>query len=285
VSVPAASEIVELAAGDLTASVAPGAGMLVSSLRHRGEELLAERADVETYARTGLWTGSPLLYPWANRVSARRFAVGGRTVDASGARPDDSGTPMHGLPAARRGWTVEHADAEGVAARLDWDDAAFPFPHTVRVEHRLDGDGLHTTTEVSGDAPVAFGWHPFLQLPGEPRERWRITLGSRTRLELDDRKLPTGAVSPWAPETFALGEDDYDEAIGDIAGPFVLEGERRRIEVTFDEGAPYGQFFAPRIEPIASFEPMAAPGDALVTGNDLPWAPWRMRFTIRAHGA
>ena len=37
----------------------------------------------------------------------------------------------------------------------------------------LTGDALITTTEIYGDAPVAFSWHPFLRLPGEPREEWR----------------------------------------------------------------------------------------------------------------
>ncbi len=76
----------------------PGDGMLVAALRHRGEELLASRADA--------WTGSPLLYPWANRLSAERFEVRGREVDASGARRDENGVLLHGLASARRGWVV-----------------------------------------------------------------------------------------------------------------------------------------------------------------------------------
>ena len=83
--------------------------MLVAALRHRGEDYLAERADP--------WTGSPLLYPWANRLSAGRFTVHGRVVDASGARRDENGVLLHGLPSARRGWEVEHAEAASIRAR------------------------------------------------------------------------------------------------------------------------------------------------------------------------
>ena len=53
----------------------------------------------------------------------------------------------------------------------------------------------------------------------------------------------------------------------------MLEGTRRRIEVRFLEGAPYAHFFAPTAEDLVSFEPMAAPGDALVTGDDLRSVP------------
>jgi aldose 1-epimerase len=260
-----------LRAGELEAVVVPSDAMLVARLRHRGEDVLAERPDA--------WTGSPLLHPWANRVSEDRIALRGRVIEAWYARRDERGVLLHGF---RRGeWTVEEAGETAVRARLDWDDGAFPFPHRVTVEHRLTPEGLSTLTEVEGDAPVALGWHPFLQLPGEPRDRWRVTLGSSTRLVLDERLLPTGEREPWAPAPFALGADHYDEALAGVEGPFVLEGERRRVEVVFEEGAPYAQFFAPRAEPVACFEPMAAPADALVTGDGLAWAPWRMRFSIR----
>jgi aldose 1-epimerase len=267
--------------GSVEATVAPEAAMLVTSLRHGGEELLGERADADTFVRTGKTTGLPLLYPWANRLSATRFEVAGRTVDASGARRDGFGSPMHGLPEARRGWVVERSEPDRVAATLAWDVAAFPFPHTLHVEHRLTHDALITTTDVVGEAPVAFGWHPFLRLPGEPREDWRVQIGAATTLELDDRMLPTGRRAPRERGVERLGDRAYDEALADVDGPFVLEGSRRRIEVHFLEGAPYAHFFAPTGEDLVSFEPMAAPGDALVSGEGLQSAPWRMRFSIR----
>ncbi|HEV3375792.1 MAG TPA: aldose 1-epimerase [Thermoleophilaceae bacterium] len=251
----------------------PRDGMLVAALRHRGEDVLAERPDP--------WTGCPLLHPWANRLSTERFEVRGREVDASGARRDENGVLLHGLPSARRGWVVEHAFRDRVRARMRWGDDAFPFPHEVVVEHRLTPDGLETVTEVTGDAPVAFGWHPFLRLPGLPRERWKVTLGSRRRIVLDERLLPVGRSEPWAPPPFELGDGSFDESLTEVQRPFVLEGAGRRIEVEFLDGAPYAQFFAPRAEPVACFEPMAAPVDALVTGDGLSWAPWCMRFEIR----
>jgi aldose 1-epimerase len=263
----------QLRAGDLEAVVVTEDGMLVAALRHRGEDCLAERPSP--------WTGSPLLFPWANRLSADRFTVRGRTVDASGARRDENGVLLHGLPGARRGWVVEHADATSIRGRRVWDDETFPFPQEVVVEHRLTGEGLETTTDVRGDTPVALGWHPFLRLPGEPRAGWRVTLGSRRRIVLDDRLLPTGGSEPWAPRPFELADLHFDEALTDIDGVFALEGDRRRLEVEFLEGAPHAQFFAPRAEPVACFEPMAAPVNALVSGDGLAWAPWRMRFQIR----
>jgi aldose 1-epimerase len=53
----------------LEATFVPGAGMICSSLRHRGDELLAQNAGVAAYARRGKTMGIPLLYPWANRLA------------------------------------------------------------------------------------------------------------------------------------------------------------------------------------------------------------------------
>jgi aldose 1-epimerase len=253
--------------------VLPHDGMLVSALRHRGEDVLAERPDA--------WTGSPLLHPWASRLSAERFELRGREVDASGARRDENGVLLHGLPSAREGWVLERADGTHLRGRLRWHDDAFPFPHDVVVEHRLSSEGLATLTEVTGDTPVAFGWHPFLRLPGAPREEGRVKLGSRRRTPLDERLLPVGPSEEWAPPPFELGDAHFDESLTEVVGPFALEGGGRRLEVEFLEGAPHAQFFAPASEPVACFEPMAAPVDALVSGDGLGWAPWRMRFEIR----
>ncbi|WP_053225872.1 aldose 1-epimerase [Solirubrobacter soli] len=272
---------VVLGSGSLEATIAPTAAMLVTSLRHHGEELLGQRADASTFVHAGKTTGSPLLYPWANRLSKARFELDGKAVDASAARQDGFGSPMHGLPEARHGWVVEEQRHDLVSATKTWDDPSFPFPHELRVEHHLTPDALTTTTEVYGDVPVAFGWHPFLQLPGEPREQWRVEIGAATTLELDDHMLPTGGRHPRERGATTLGDSAHDEALADVDGPFVLQGANRRITVTFLEGAPYAQFFAPLAEPLVAFEPMAAPGNALVTGDALERAPWRMRFRIQ----
>ena len=112
-------ETVTLRAGDLEAEIAPGAGMVCASLRHRGGELLGLRKGLEAYASTGSTMGVPLLYPWANRIAARRFEVMGRAVDlgrAPGRFRDDAetGLPMHGAKVAGGAWTVEERSERSV---------------------------------------------------------------------------------------------------------------------------------------------------------------------------
>jgi galactose mutarotase-like enzyme len=90
-----------LSSGDLEAVFVPGAGMVCASLRHRGDELLGQRAGLAGYVAEQRTFGIPLLYPWANRLGARRFPVAGREVDidpqATPLRFDETGLPIHGL--------------------------------------------------------------------------------------------------------------------------------------------------------------------------------------------
>src|SRR4030081_3803256 len=64
----------------LEATFIPAAGMRCCTLRHRGEELLAQRAGVAAYIERGKTMGIPLLYPWANRLAAFDYSVAGRKV-------------------------------------------------------------------------------------------------------------------------------------------------------------------------------------------------------------
>src|SRR3954471_24389988 len=104
-----------LTAGDLEATFVPDAGMVGSSLRHRGEELLGQRGGLAAYVAQRKTMGIPLLYPWANRLSRRRFEVAGREVaidpEATPLRLDARGLPMHGLLTAASGWRVERHEA------------------------------------------------------------------------------------------------------------------------------------------------------------------------------
>jgi len=69
-----------LAAGELEATFATGAGMVCCSLRHGGVELLGQRRGLATYAATGSTMGIPFLHPWANRLAGPRYEQGGCTV-------------------------------------------------------------------------------------------------------------------------------------------------------------------------------------------------------------
>jgi aldose 1-epimerase len=145
----------------------------------------------------------------------------------------------------------------------------FPFAHRLdAVAELADGRLTLTTTLAATGArsvPVAFGYHPFFRLPGVPRAEWEIALPVESRLLLDERLVPTGERSPAGDLSGPLADRTFDDGftVDPAAGPFVLAGGGRRIEVAFEAGYGYAQVFAPAIADVVCFEPMTAPADAL----------------------
>jgi aldose 1-epimerase len=280
--------VIELASGDLTAVFAPEVGMVGCSLRHEGEELLGQRGGLAKYRETGSSFGIPLLHPWANRLDG--------DVESPRVRRDPNGLPIHGLLTASPYWELVSAGENRLSAALDFaahDDlmGGFPYPHELRIDAGLADGRLTITTSLraTGDEPVpiAFGWHPYLTLPGVPRAEWEVELPVRRRAELDGRGLPSGRTEAVAPEPGPLGDEEYDDLFPVLAQPavFALEGGGRRIELAFEAGYPVAQVYAPPDQDFICFEPMTAPTNALVSGDGLrhagPGETFTASFLIR----
>jgi aldose 1-epimerase len=292
---------------DLRVAFVPRAGMVGCSLTHRGEELLGQRGGLAAYRERGSSFGIPLLHPWANRLAATTYSVGGRLVELDPQRSpvhlDGNGLPIHGILAAFGDWEVVGRSpgngSASVAVRLDFAAhaelmAAFPFPHELHVQAELRGDTLTVATILLPTAdvavPVSFGWHPYLRLPGVPRSDWRVELPVRGRAVLDDRGLPTGENEAVDIEPAPLGARTFDDSFVALARPavFAVEGGGRRIELELGQGYPFAQVYAPDgggEEPYICFEPMTAPVNALVSGEGLgtvaPGASLRAEFSVR----
>ena len=259
----AAPETVPLSAGALEASFAPHAGMAGVSLRHDGEELLSTEQGLPAYLERGAVMGIPLLHPWANRLD----------VDLPGPLPrDEHGLPIHGvLP---RPWEVIDAGDAHLVAALDFDDPVFPFPHRLEQRVTLTGAALRVETALHagrGAVPVSFGFHPYLRLPGVPREEWIVSLPARRRLLADDRGIPTGPTVTERAEVLPLGARFFDDGYDELGAlpRFGVSGGGRAISVRFLAGYPVAQVFAPRDHDVICFEPMTAPTNALVSGRGL----------------
>jgi galactose mutarotase-like enzyme len=281
------------ARGGLEAVFVPEAGMICCSLRHRGEELLGQRNGLRAYVDHYSTMGIPFLHPWANRLGTDRFEIGGRAVDLTlpdlPLKRDDNGLPMHGLLSAAPGWRVErHVELDGggaLAASFDFGAyphllAAFPFPHRVEIEATLVEGSLEVATSVTATAdvavPVAFGFHPYLCLPGVPRADWVLEAPVHERLILDGNGLPTGEREATAIEVGPLVGRTYDDAfLAPSPGTaFVLAGPDRRLELRMDSGYPFTQIYAPSDSDAVAIEPMTAATNALLTtGPELTFVP------------
>ena len=269
---------VTITSGPLDATFMPQLGMLGSSLRHRGEALLALPGGLDGY-RSGTVTGLPILAPWANRLGSRRYEVDGIVVDLDGLdlTTDEHGLPIHGTMTAQRGWEIVAVSRRSLVAKFDFGGhpdllASFPFPHELRIEATVEATTLRvdTTLVPTGDrpVPVSFGYHPYLCLPGARREDVRLRLPERRHLELDSRQLPTGRAHVEEPEDEPVGARTFDDLYGlDDDRQLALVGGGRRLALELGEGYGYAQVFTPPGAETVCLEPMTAPVNALVEGT------------------
>ena len=266
--------------------------MIGTSLSDDGVELLGQRRGLHAYVTNGKTMGIPILYPWANRLSANELWGRRRRRDAD---------PGHRRSAHRRARRADPRCARGLprlaghrrvrtpqlTADLDFGGrprllATFPFPHVLTVGHharrphadgRDDGDA-----DDRGVGAAVFRLSPLLHHPGVPRGavaapdtrpcatcRW--TTGAS----------PPAAAEEWPASSEPLGDKVFDDGFDEVA-PTVRcsrsSGGDRRIEVHFEQGYPAAQVFAPGAATTSSaIEPMAAPTDALRRGD--------YRFAVR----
>jgi len=264
-------------AGDVAATFLPDLGMTGVSLRCRGREHLALPGGLPAL-RAGATAGLPLLAPWANRLGGRRYRAAGVDVDLTG-QPlgcDPNGLPMHGLLVGRPGWLLGRCSARRgrarLAASIDVDEPAFPFPHRVELsvaasERQLTID---TTIVPTGRraVPVAFGWHPYLRLPGTPRRRWRLRLPKRTHLSLDALGLPTGGEHAEPSEAEPIADRTFDDLYRlERDRGLALLADDCSITMRGDAGYPYAQVWVPAGRSFAALEPMAARTNSLLDGS------------------
>jgi aldose 1-epimerase len=273
----------------LRAAFAPAANMVLHSLTFRGRELLAARNGLEGYVERGSTMGVPLLHPWANRLGGLGYRAAGREIvldgDSALFKRDPDGLPIHGAWPTLLRWevleTVSDRKAASLLARLEWDRRhsafdLFPFPHRLEYRARV-GTGrieLALVLEPTDDAavPVAFGFHPYLRIPGASRATAEMDLPVRRVLLHDASLLPSGETEPCEPGPRPLGDTAWDDEFSELADPprFVLRGDESEISLTFLRGYRFAHVFAPAGSDFVCFEPMTAPTNALLTGADLP---------------
>ncbi len=291
-----------ISAGELEAVFLPRFGMLGASLRHRGVELLGRVEHLEAAAESGSTAGIPLLHPWANRLAGLDYRAAGREVQLNPHSPllhfDARGLPIHGVPWSKLAWEVTASSAAAIEARMEWarEDllAIFPFPHQLVLRAALSPDALTLdTTLTAGDraVPVAFGFHPYVRLPGLPRGQWRLRAPAMRRLALDSAGIPTGREEAFGPVDALLSDKGWDDG-------FALEGEGATLSISGGglalsvdllEGYGYAQVYAPPDREFVALEPMTAPTSALTSGTGLalvePGGRYRAVFRVRVEAA
>ena len=262
------------------------------SLRCRGAEhlalpggldaLRAGRTDGPAAART---VGEPAVAAPVPRRGRRRSISPGRRLGV-----DDNGLPIHGLLVGRAGWSVDRLATRGDTARVRRVDRRRRVrPSRSRTASRSrrsvrDAQLRVDTTIVPTRPSAGAGRVRLASVPPAPGAPTKPVAAATSRLVCTARS--TTAASRTAPhaarraEAGPIGRRTFDDLYG--------LGRDRRLAFRADDGRsvelhcgtnyPFAQVWVPKGRPFAALEPMAAPTNALVSG-DTPMARRGEPFT------
>lgn len=293
---------------NVTATFVPRAGMVCSSMIHDGDEILGQRYGLQGFIDSGKTFGVPILAPWANRLGRMAYAVvheggGVRRVDLHTDTPnlrfDQFGQPMHGLLRGSPDWRVVEVVADDreawILASLDFDQrrvdfAAFPFEHRIDLKVTLRTTSLTFSTEIHAvgqdEVPIAFGWHPYISIPGLDRPEWEVYMPFTRRVPLDETLLPTGTRQDVEPMLGRLGDRALDDLFADVSDGTTayIRGNGRRVSIRFDHGYDWAILYGPPHRNHICVEPMTAASDPFSGQDPMEVVPrgkfFRAAFTI-----
>jgi aldose 1-epimerase len=219
--------VIELTAGDASATVDVEDGGRLARLRVGGRELLAPPpSPLDASIRWGCF----LMAPWPGRLAHGRLAWDGRQIQL---RRTHGRHAIHGLIHGRS-WDLVASTHASADLAIDLRASGWPFAGRVRQSIAIEPGGLRLEASIEADEPMpaALGWHPWFDRgDADPR----LTVAGDRVLEVRGM-IPTGRELPVAGSTDLragprLGRRRLDHAYTGVRSPVVIEWPDLRLTV------------------------------------------------------
>ncbi len=267
-------------------AVVTESGAALRLLEHEGRALVLGWPE-EEQSSSGR---GQLLAPWPNRIRDGRYTFDGQELQLPLTEPDRHNA-SHGL-VRWSAWSIEELTAHSVSLTLRvMAQPGYPWTLDLHALYDLSADGLTMTlsaTNLSASrAPYASGAHPYLSTGDGPVDDWELTLPCETRLLVDGQLIPSGRDDVRDTDldfrmARPIGSTSLDTAFTGLARDSsgraqVVVRDRRTGAGTVlwvDEHHRWLQLFTGdalprRARESLAVEPMTAPPNAFVTGEDL----------------
>lgn len=201
VTLPDASDLVILTAGDVSVVVAPTAGGRIGQITVAGGPLLV---DMPTEGGHPMGWGSFPMAPWAGRIRGGQFAFDGIDHQLELNHVDGGGGPgrahsIHGT-VFTHSWGITDRTAIEISMSCPL-DGALDWPFGGTAHQRIEIDATRVTCELTVDTddgrfPAELGWHPWFRKPD------RLEFSPTAMYQRDPVGIATGelvepTVGPW----------------------------------------------------------------------------------------
>jgi aldose 1-epimerase len=242
-----------------------------------------------------------LLLPWPNRIRDGRYEFGGTEHQLTLSEPAN-GNASHGL-VRWANWRLLEQDAARVRVGIRLHpQPGWPGLLDLATSWELGEHGLEVTMTADnvGDDPVPFGAgaHPYVAIGDTPRDHVLLRVPAKSYVTVDERKLPTGAVSVERTDyDFRIPRPLWSAHLDTAFGDLERDGDGRwrvtvaDVRVWGDEAFGWVQVFTDKAADDAAqatrgiaVEPVTCPPDAFNSGLDLvvlePGEQWRGHWGI-----
>jgi aldose 1-epimerase len=258
------------------------------------------RPVLDGFAEDEIATGGrgQALLPWPNRIRDGRYSFLGSTQQVPVDEVERSNS-IHGLTRWRN-WTAADVSESSLTMMLVLHpQPGYPHSLLLSIDYDLSEDGLTVRTRARnvGTLPLPFGagYHPYLAAAGGLVDELDLTVPASSRLEMDDRQLPTGRTLDVAGSPFdfraarRVGETRLDTCYTNLerdergvarvrfGTTTVWMDSRHRCVMVFSGD----NLDLPRRRRGLAVEPMTCPPDAFNSGHDLHVLEPRQAFDGR----
>lgn len=232
--------------------------------------------------------GTPILFPFPNRIHEGKFTFEGNEYQFDTPRP--GANSIHGLVIARP-WKVEKAEANNESGAqfvssiksADFPDIIrqYPFPFDIRVTYTLKDGILNMLTEMKNlgesNMPMGYGIHPYFSAPlskSSTPQDCVIKLPANKYWKLEEF-LPTGEILDVSggydlrngvPASEIRFDDVFtDLIIADGVSRCIVDDKKARMRMILESDAIFREMvvYTPPNRPAVCFEPYTCPTDAI----------------------
>ncbi len=234
-----------------------------------------------------------VLIPWPNRLRDGTYEFDGDRLQVALSEPGKHNA-IHGLVRWVNWNATEHSESHVAMAQTLSAQDGYPFSLALRIDYRLDVDGLTvetTATNLGGsDCPYGAGAHPYLTVGTDSIDRCMLKSPGAVRMLTDEQAIPTSSEPVTGTEydfraRRPIGSTQLDTGYGepdrdpDGRARVVLQApgeDGRRVTLWMDERYPYLMLFTgdslpdrARRRRALGVEPMTCAPNAFQSGEGL----------------
>ena len=229
------------------------------------EYRVGERVVIDGFRSDEMASGGrgQLLLPWPNRIRDGRYSFGGAEHQVALDEPA-KGNAIHGLVRWSVWSPVEYGHDRVAMHHVLYPQPGYPFLLSLTAEYRLSEAGLTVSTSAvnagAGPCPFGAGAHPYFFAGIEPVDGATLRVRAESRLETDERSIPTGRASVEGTEyDFRQGRQIGSLKLDDCLADVQPDDDGRRRAVL---AAPDGSSLTVWMDPVFSYL-MVFSGDTL----------------------